>query len=81
MGFSNRVFLNGDAIVTIKTINQAITLAHRRADETGLVYAVVELDHEEGRVIRVVLFSSTEDDDFESCCGEVLYVTEGDEDE
>ena len=56
-------------------IDHAITRAHRRADETGLVYAVVELDHEEGRVIRVVLCSSTEDDEFAAFDGEVLYAT------
>jgi hypothetical protein len=63
-------------------IDQAITRAHRRADATGLVYAVVEIDHEDSRVIRVVLSSSTWDDEFESSCGDVLYVTaEGDRDE
>lgn len=56
-------------------IDQAITRAHRRADETGLVYAVVELDHEDRRVIRVVLLSATWDDEFEAFNGEILYVT------
>jgi hypothetical protein len=57
-------------------IDQAITRAHRRADETGLVYAVVEWDHDDRRVIRVVLLSSTWDDDFDEFEGEVLYVTD-----
>ena len=57
-------------------IDQAITRAHRRADDTGLVYAVVELDHEESRVVRVVLLSSTWDDEFEAFNGEILYVTD-----
>ena len=57
-------------------IDQAITRAHRRAEATGLAYAVVELDHEEVRVIRVVLLSSTWDDEFEAFCGEVLYTTD-----
>jgi len=73
--------VGGVLIVTIKSdrtraIDQAVTQAHRRADDTGLVYAVVELDHEDGRAIRVVLLSSTWDDEFEAFCGEVLYVTE-----
>ena len=57
-------------------IDQAITRAHRRADETGLVYAVVELDHDDRRVIRVVLLSSTWDDEFDAFSGEVLYSTD-----
>ena len=59
-----------------RDIDQAITRAHRRADETGLVYAVVEIDHNDRRVIRVVLLSSTWDDDFEAFCGEFLYSTD-----
>ena len=57
-------------------IDQAVTRAHRRADETGLAYAVVEIDHEDIRVIRVVLLSSTWDDEFIAFNGEVLYVTD-----
>ena len=57
-------------------IDQAITRAHRRADETGLVYAVVEWDHDESRVIRVVLLSSTWDDEFDAFNGQVLYSTD-----
>ena len=57
-------------------IDQAVTRAHRRADETGLVYAVVEIDHDDCRVVRVVLHSSTWDDEFEAFCGEVLYSTD-----
>lgn len=57
-------------------IDHAITRAHRRADETGLAYAVVETDHDESRVIRVVLLSSTWDDEFEAFRGEVLYSTD-----
>ena len=57
-------------------IDQAITRAHRRSAETGLVYAVVEWDHDDRRVIRVVLLSSTWDDEFEAFNGEVLYVTD-----
>ena len=57
-------------------IDHAITRAHRRADETGLVYAVVEIDHDDIRVIQVVLHSSTWDDEFEAFNGEVLYSTD-----
>ena len=65
-----------------RAIDDAITRAHRRAEAIGLVYAVVEIDHEEGRVIRVVLFSSTWDDEFKAFNGDVLHTTEeGDSDE
>jgi len=65
-----------------RAIDDAITRAHRRAEAIGLVYAVVEIDHEDSRVIRVVLFSSTWDEEFEAFNGEVLYTTEeGDSDE
>jgi hypothetical protein len=57
-------------------IDQAVTRAHRRADETGLVYAVVEIDHDEGRVVRVVLQSATWDDEFDAFGGVVLYSTD-----
>ena len=59
-----------------QAIDQAITRAHRRSAETGLVYAVVEIDHDDSRVIRVVLLSSTWDDEFDAFCGEVLYSTD-----
>ena len=63
-------------------IDQAVTRANRRSDETGLVYAVVELDHDDSRVVRVVLLSATWDDEFEAFHGDVLYTTEeGDSDE
>ena len=81
MCFSNRVFWGGDELTQHKSdrtraIDQAITRAHRRADETGLVYAVVELDHDDSRVVRVVLQSATWDDEFSAFDGEVLYITE-----
>jgi hypothetical protein len=59
-------------------IDQAVTRAHRRADETGLVYAVVEIDHdaEDRRVVQVVLQSATWDDEFEAFGGVVLYSTD-----
>jgi len=59
-----------------RAIDQAITRAHRRAEETGLVYAVVEIDHDDSRVVRVVLQSATWDDEFSAFGGEVLYITE-----
>ena len=65
-----------------QAIDQAVTRAHRRAEAIGLVYAVVEIDHEDSRVIRVVLFSSTWDDEFKAFNGDVLHTTEeGDSDE
>jgi len=67
-----------------RAIDQAITRAHRRADETGLVYAVVEIDHEDSRIVQVVLQSATWDDEFSAFDGEVLYATdktEGDDHE
>ena len=83
MGFSNRVFLGADEMTIHKSdrtraIDQAITRAHRRADETGLVYAVVEIDHDadDSRIVQVVLHSSTWDDGFESFGGVVLYTTD-----
>ena len=63
-----------------RAIDHAVTRAHRRADETGLVYAVVEIDHENCRVVRVVLQSATWDDEFAAFNGDVLYTTdEGEE--
>jgi len=59
-------------------IDRAVTRAHRRAAETGLVYAVVEIDNDadDSRVVQVVLHSATWDDGFEAFGGVVLYSTD-----
>lgn len=54
-----------------------IAKAERIARQKGAVMAVVEIDGEEDRVIRIVREDYTRSDEFEAFGGEVLYVTQG----
>lgn len=56
--------------------SEAIRKANKRANETEKAYAVVEMDHEDGRKIYIVPLSYTNGDEFEAFCGEIIYVTE-----
>lgn len=57
-------------------MTKAIEKCERLALEKGQRMAVVEIDSEEDRVIRIYPESYTYSDEFEAFCGEVLYVSE-----